>query len=132
MSPRTPIPFSEPPYLAGLPSPYYNESHRRWQKACRAFVEKNLIKHAMEWERDETVPTDVFEKFAKANMLVPSLPAPLPIEWLKRLGIHEMLGGLKVEEWDYLHTAIYTDEVGLPSLGREKSSLTLHRWRDLD
>ena len=118
MAPKTPIPFSEPPYLAGLPSPYYTSSHLRWQKACRLFIEENLLKHAIEWEKEETVPDSVFQKFAAANMLVPSLPAPLPVEWLKRLGVHEMLGGVKVEEWDYLHTAIYTDEVGLRLSGK--------------
>lgn len=105
------VPFSEPPYLSGLPSPYYNESHLRWQKTCRAFISENLLKHAIEWEREETVPEHVFTKFAEANFLIPNLPAPLPVAWLKKLGIHEMPGGIKVEEWDYLHTAIYIDEV---------------------
>ncbi|KAI9676965.1 MAG: hypothetical protein M1817_006804 [Caeruleum heppii] len=111
MTRNTPVPFSEPPWLCGLPSPYYNASHRKWQQACRAFIDENLIKHAMEWEREETVPADVFRKFAEANFLVPNLPAPLPVDWLKRLGIHEMPGGVRVEEWDYIHTAIYVDEV---------------------
>src|SRR4051812_12445543 len=31
------VPFSEPPYIVGLPSPYYKETHLRWQKACRKF-----------------------------------------------------------------------------------------------
>jgi acyl-CoA dehydrogenase len=68
----------------------------------------------MEWEREETVPDHVFTKFAEANFLIPNLPAPLPVAWLKKLGIHEMPGGIKVEEWDYLHTAIYIDEVFAP------------------
>jgi hypothetical protein len=45
-------------------------------------------------------------------MLLPNLPAPLPVEWLKRLGIHDILG-VKVEEWDYMYTGIYCDEVCL-------------------
>ena len=57
------------------------------------------------------MPEHVFTKFAEANFLIPNLPAPLPVAWLKKLGIHEMPGGIKVEEWDYLHTAIYIDEV---------------------
>ena len=106
-----PIPFSEPPYLCGLPSPYYKETHIAWQKACHSFVQENLIQHAMDWERDGFVPDEVFPTFASANMLVPSLPAPLPVEWLKRLGIHDVLGTVKVEDWNYIHTAIFTDEV---------------------
>ena len=65
----------------------------------------------MEWERNETLPDDVFKKFAAANMLIPSLPAPLPVDMLRNLGVHDILGAVKVEEWDYVHTAIYTDEV---------------------
>lgn len=105
-----PIPFSEPPYLRGLPSPYYTEGHRKFQKACRAFLWENLLQHAIEWEKQGTVPEHVFKTFCEHNMLVPNLPAPLPVDWLKRLGIHDILG-VKVEDWDYLHTGIYTDEV---------------------
>lgn len=65
----------------------------------------------MEWETAETVPEHVWHDFVKANMLIPSLPAPLPVAWLKKLGIHDILGVVKVEEWDYLHMAIYSDEV---------------------
>lgn len=100
--------------MCGLPSPYYKESHLRFQKACRAFVSEALLKNAVEWERDETVPEHVYKQFADANFLVPNLPAPLPVQWLRKIGINEMPGGVKVEEWDYLHTAIYIDEVRAP------------------
>ena len=112
MSSQPIVPFSEPPYLAGLPSPYYKPTHLAWQKACREFLNKHLLENALEWDTAETVPEHVFETFAKAGMLLPSLPAPLPVEWLKKLGIHDLLGVVKVEDWDYIHTAIYTDEVG--------------------
>jgi acyl-CoA dehydrogenase len=125
MSPRPPIPFSEPPYLCGLPSPYYTLSHLRWQKACRAFLEEHFLPYAVDWERGETVPPHVFETFAKHNMLIPNLPAPLPIQWLKTLGIHDVLGAVKVEEWDYLHTGIYIDEMARSGLAGPSGSLTV-------
>jgi acyl-CoA dehydrogenase len=105
------IPFAEPPWLNGLPSPYYTDSHRRWQKACRDFIGKNLIANALEWDEAQLVPEHVFKTFADNNMLIPSLPAPLPVEWLKKVGVHELPGGIKVEEFDYIHMSIYTDEV---------------------
>jgi alkylation response protein AidB-like acyl-CoA dehydrogenase len=111
-----PVPFSDPPHLLGLPSPYYTDSHRRWQKACRAFIAEHLLPHAMDWEREETVPEHLFETFAKHNMLIPNLPAPLPVSWLKKLGIHDILGVVKVEEWDYMHTGIYVDEMSRSGL----------------
>ena len=119
-----PIPFSEPPYLCGLPSPYYSASHIHWQKVCRDFVTKHLHQHAMDYEREEDVPPDVFQTFAAANMLIPSLPAPLPLEWLKRLGINDILGAVKVEEWDYIHTAIFCDEMSRSGLTGPGGSLT--------
>ncbi|KFY09084.1 hypothetical protein V492_05643 [Pseudogymnoascus sp. VKM F-4246] len=122
---RAVIPFSEPPYLSGFPSPYYSPSHLKWQKTCRAFMEENLLKHAMEWEREGTVPEHVFKKFADNNFLVPNLPAPLPVAWLKKLGIHEMPGGIKVEDWDYLHTAIYVDEMARSGLAGPSASVTV-------
>ncbi|MCJ1396333.1 hypothetical protein MMC18_009222 [Xylographa bjoerkii] len=124
MSKKPLIPFSEPPYLAGLPSPYYSSSHLKWQKACRAFLDENFNQYVLDWEREEKVPPEVFKKFAAANMLIPTLPAPLPVEWLKRLGVHDILGAVKVEDWDYLHTAIYTDEISRSGFSGASASLT--------
>lgn len=77
----------------------------------------------MEWETAETVPEHVWHDFCKANMLLPSLPAPLPVERLKSLGIHDILG-LPVEEFDYFHNAIYTDEMLRSGLAGPSGSLT--------
>ena len=112
MTSNTFVPFAEPPYLTGLPSPIYSPSHLEWQKACRSFLEENFVPFAMDWEREGTVPPEVSEKFAAANMLIPTLPAPLPTEWLKKLGITDVLG-VKIEDWDYVHTMIYNDEVSV-------------------
>ena len=110
MTTPTPVPFSEPPWLCGLPSPYYKESHKQFQKEARKFISKHLLEHALEWDRDEQLPEQVFEAFAKHGWLLPSLPAPLPISWLKKLDIKQ-IGGVKVEDFDYLHASIYMDEV---------------------
>ncbi|KAL1983896.1 hypothetical protein VTN96DRAFT_9820 [Rasamsonia emersonii] len=122
-NPPNPLPFSEPPYLRGLPSPYYTDSHRRFQRACRAFVWENLHAHALEYERAGHVPEHVFATFAAHNMLIPNLPPPLPVRWLKRLGIHDILG-VKVDEWDYLHTGIYCDEMSRSGLSGPAMSMT--------
>lgn len=59
--PKTvPVPFSEPPWLMGMPSAYYNDSHRKWQKTCRALVDKLLMSDADEWERVGDVPGQGF------------------------------------------------------------------------
>lgn len=108
---KLPIPFQEPPWLNGQPSPYYSESHRRLQRECRKFIDENLNKYALQWETEETVPPHVWTQFAKHNFLLGALPAPLPVSWLKRVGIETMPGDVKVDHWDALHSMIYTDEV---------------------
>lgn len=57
-------------------------------------------------------------------MLIPTLPAPLPVQWLKRLGVHDILGVVKVKEWDYIHTAIFCDEMSRNGLTGPGASLT--------
>ena len=70
------------------------------------------------------VPPHVFQTFAKANMLIPAMPAPLPVQWLKRLGVNDVLGVVKVEEWDYIHSAIYSDEMSRSGLAGPSGSLS--------
>ena len=123
MAKPVPVPFADPPWINGEPSPYYNESHRQWQKNCRAWLHDNLVSHAIEWENAGNVPEHVFQTFSKANMLIPNLPAPLPVKLLKSLGIHDMLG-LKVEDFDYTHFSIYVSEMKLSGLGGPSTSLT--------
>ncbi|KAK3698468.1 hypothetical protein LTR37_016939 [Vermiconidia calcicola] len=118
------VPFSEPPYLNGLPSPYYTPELKKWQKACREFITEHLTQHAFEWEKEETVPEHVFETFTKHHMLIPSLPSPLPAQQLKAVGIHDILGVVKVEDFTYFHNLIYNDEMARSGLGGPGGSLT--------
>ncbi|KAM5347467.1 hypothetical protein ACJ41O_010472 [Fusarium nematophilum] len=111
------VPLAEPSWLRGLPAPYYNESHLRFQRSCRAFLDENLHAHALEWERQGDVPADLFATFAKNNFILPALPAPLPVEWLRQLRIKEMPGRVPIEEWDSLHCMIYSDEVRINRSG---------------
>jgi acyl-CoA dehydrogenase len=54
---------------------------------------------------------DLYSRFAAKNFLIPNLSAPLPLKWLRKLNITHLPGGLPVEEFDYLHTLIYVDEM---------------------
>ncbi|KAI9763994.1 MAG: hypothetical protein M1840_008942 [Geoglossum simile] len=120
------VPFSEPPWLSNppSPSPYFTSSHRSFQAAIRAFITTNLHDHALEWDTQGRVPEEAFKMFAEANMLVPSLPAPLPVEVLKSLGLGGLLGGVSVEEFDGLHGLIYGDEMAASGVLGPSASLT--------
>ncbi|KAJ4516298.1 hypothetical protein HRR83_001626 [Exophiala dermatitidis] len=117
------VPFAEPSYLRGLPSPYFKKTHLDFQKRCRAFMNEHFLPHALEWETAGTVPEHVWHTFNKHNMLLPNLKSPLPVQWLKRLGLNDILG-VPVEEWDHLHTAIWVDERARTGISGPGSSLT--------
>ena len=77
-----------------------------------------------QWEKEEEVPEHVFGTFSKANMLIPTLPSPLPVKELKAAGIHDILGVVKVEDFTYFHCLIYNDEIARSGLGGPGASLT--------
>lgn len=52
-------PFAEPPWLTGSPSPYYNDSHRRWQVQYRRFISEHVGDRGLQWVRDGKVPGDL-------------------------------------------------------------------------
>jgi acyl-CoA dehydrogenase len=116
------IPFAEPSYLH-LPSPYFKPTHLAFQQRCRAWMEEHFLPHVLEWENLETVPSYVFDLYNKHNMLLPNLKSPLPVKWLHKLGLNDILG-VPVEEWDYLHTAIWVDERSRAGISGPSSSLS--------
>ncbi|KAI5779337.1 acyl-CoA dehydrogenase/oxidase, partial [Geopyxis carbonaria] len=124
LPPLPPIPFSEPPYLAHLPSAYYTPSHLAWQRTCRAFISQHLTQHALTYERAAHVPPHVFSTFASAGFLLPTLSPPLPVSWIQRAGFSSLPGGLPIEKFDYLHFLIYTDEMARSGIAGPGASLT--------
>ena len=86
-------------------------------------MEEHFLPYALEWENAGTVPPHVWTLFNKHNMLLPNLASPLPVNWLKRLNINDILG-VPVEEWDYLHTAIWVDERARTGISGPGSSLS--------
>ncbi|CRK35778.1 hypothetical protein BN1708_006792 [Verticillium longisporum] len=119
-----PAPLAEPSWLRGLPSPYFKDTHRKFQVACRNFIQEHLHRHALEWETAEDVPPHVFDQFAAAKFLLPALPAPLPAQWLKKLDITHLPGDIPVEEFDALHGYVYADEMSRAGLAGPAGALT--------
>ncbi|KAF4454907.1 Acyl- dehydrogenase NM [Fusarium albosuccineum] len=103
-------PFSEAPWLTGVPTPYYSQSHRNWQKTCESFI-NGLFKDGLQWQKAGSAPSDLWQTFAQAGFIVPCMPAPLPTAQLEAAGITELPGGLKVKDYDYFHYLIYTTEL---------------------
>lgn len=100
------LPWAEPPWYSGRPSPYYNDSHRRLRKAVRQWVEDNV--RGEEWEEQGGVPKDVYLKCAKDGLLMPiAAGRQIPKEWYG----YPIIGDIKPGEWDGFHDFVLWDEI---------------------
>jgi len=73
-------------------------------------MDKYYHPFAAKWEAEDSLPDSYWHSFISNNMFVPAMAMPLPCDWLKRVGIHDVLG-IPVEDFDTLHGIIYSDEV---------------------
>ncbi|KAJ7637691.1 acyl-CoA dehydrogenase [Mycena polygramma] len=101
------VPYAEPTWLSpGFHSPYYTETHRRFQAAIRKFCEEELLPDSILREADGKRPSQAcFDAMARTNILAMRLgPGP----HLK--GRVLMDGIIKPEEFDYFSELILAQE----------------------
>lgn len=104
----SPVPYAEPTWLTPqFHSPYYNDSHRRFQKALREFTDKYITPEAQEAERTGNhISQGLIDRMSKAGLL------HVRIGPGKHLHGVEILGGVvKGEEFDYFHDSIVAQEL---------------------
>ncbi|KAL5340264.1 acyl-CoA dehydrogenase/oxidase [Aspergillus crustosus] len=104
----SPVPYAEPLWLRpGFKSPYYNDSHRRLQKAIREFTAVHVKPEAQAKEKDGTwISQDLIDKMAETNVLAMRLGPG------KHLWGRKLLGGVvDGKEFDYLHDLIVAQEI---------------------
>ncbi|KAK4504388.1 hypothetical protein PRZ48_005304 [Zasmidium cellare] len=102
------VPYAEPLWLnKSFHSPYFNDSHRKLQRAVREFTEKHIIPEAMEKEKDGTyISQDLINKMAEVNLLACRLGPGKHLQGRKIFG-----GIVKGEEYDYFHDLVVTQEI---------------------
>ena len=98
-------PWSEPPWSHGIPSPYYNESHRKLRDALRAYVNENILPYSLDWEAQGEAPRDAAFKWAQSGFCF----ADVPPEYRPK-NIPPGPAGIPVQELDVFHVLVATDE----------------------
>jgi hypothetical protein len=76
---------------------------------------QNIAGKEEEWEKLGKIPDDIYQKCAKAGLLVPiAFGHRIPAEW----GHYPIAAGIKASEWDGFHDFILWDELfrGAPSI----------------
>ncbi|KAK2735667.1 hypothetical protein FQN55_002029 [Onygenales sp. PD_40] len=102
------LPWAEPAWYSGRPSPYYNESHFRLRDAVRKWTEENVVDKTEEWQALGKVPDDVYQKCARDGLLLPiAFGKSIPEEYAN----YPIIGGIKASEWDGFHDFVLWDEL---------------------
>lgn len=98
------LPFSEPAWLGGLESPYYNESHRNLQSYVRKYIDDNIMPHALEWEAKGDCPDDAKDSYLNSGIALADVPTQYRPAHLRSLA------GIPTDELDAFHNLILMDE----------------------
>ena len=103
----SPVPYAEPVWLTPqFNSPYYTESHRKFRKGLRQFVDAELKGEAQEKEADGTyISQEMINKMAANGMLAMRLGPG------QHLHGKTLPGGIKGEEFNYFHDLITCQEL---------------------
>ncbi|GME49438.1 Monooxygenase FAD-binding protein [Neofusicoccum parvum] len=104
------LPYAEPAWSRGSPSPYLTATHRRLRAAMRAWVETAIMPFAHDWEEAGAVPPAAYVAAADAGILMPmAAGSRVPEEW--RGGRWKVVGDVPAEEWDGFCDFVVHDEM---------------------
>ena len=104
----SPVPYAEPLWLspAYKSPPYYNDSHRRLQKAVRVFTETVVAPEAEARERDgKYISQSVVDQMAEKGILHMRMGPGKHLH-----GVNLLDGAVRGEEFDYFHDLIMSQE----------------------
>lgn len=101
------MPYAEPLWLTPqFKTPYYNDSHRRLQKAFRTFVDQDIYPEAQEKEADGTyISQELVDKMAANHTLAMRLGPG------KHLHGKRLVGDVDGKDFDYFHDLIIAQEL---------------------
>ncbi|AEO63571.1 6a3cca0e-1992-4043-b3cc-2ddab3848fd4 [Thermothielavioides terrestris] len=103
----SPVPYAEPLWLTPqFRSPYFNDSHRRLQRAMREFTDRYIAPEALEKERSgEFVSQELIERMSKAGVLHMRMGPGKHLH-----GVRLLDGAVDGREFDYFHDMICAQE----------------------
>ncbi|KAI1140543.1 acyl-CoA dehydrogenase NM domain-like protein [Hypoxylon sp. FL0543] len=101
------VPYAEPLWLTPVyKSPYYNDSHRRLQKAMRIFVDTYITPEAQAREADgKRISQELVDRMSEKGLLHMRLGPGKHLH-----GVNLLDGAVKGEEFDYFHDLIMAQE----------------------
>ncbi|KAG5987469.1 hypothetical protein E4U54_004983, partial [Claviceps lovelessii] len=103
----SPVPYAEPLWLVQhFKNPYFNDSHRRLQRAMREFTDKHLLPEAQECESTgRHISQHMIDLMSQKGILHMKLGPGKHLH-----GVHLLDGAVRGDEFDYFHDLIVAQE----------------------
>jgi len=105
------IPFGDPSWYQGAPSPYYNETHAALRAEVRQFVEEKCEPFINEWEKNKFVPHEIYKEMGTRGYLA-GVVGTYATEFTPY-----RCASVPAEKWDLFHEFIVTDEIARAGSG---------------
>jgi predicted heme/steroid binding protein len=104
------VPFAESSFWQGFKSPYYNESHIRFRKAVRTFIQSKCEPEAAISEDSGKTPSaKLYKEMGEFGLLAARVGPGPHLKYFSQF-IKELPAGVKPEEFDYFHELIAHEE----------------------
>eukprot|EP00461_Guttulinopsis_vulgaris_P001312 UN01312 len=101
------VPFSEPGALLGFKSPYYKESHYKFAKAVRQFMDE-LAPELQQLDDKGIEPSiELYKKMGQFGLIGARVGCKDALKWCP----NGLPGGVKPEEFDYFHEQIIHEQM---------------------
>jgi len=113
----TNIPLAEPNWYQSLNSPYYKETHKKWRKQMREYLDEEVEPIVDDWDNAANLNDhdkcykylkDLYKSSSQREILASVVGSPWPSKWVDYAG---------PENFDYFHELITLDEVARMSGG---------------
>ncbi|OSS51643.1 hypothetical protein B5807_03857 [Epicoccum nigrum] len=102
------LPWAEPSWYTGRPSPYYRESHRKLRDYVRAWCDEHIAPFSEDWVNSGAVDPAIYAKCASAGLLVPiAFGKTIPPQYSH----YPIAAGIAPQDWDGFHDFILWDEL---------------------
>jgi len=101
------VPFGDPSWYQGWRSPYYTDSHKKFRKAIREFMDAEVTPNIGKWLEAEDIPKEVITKMAKIGFLQSCIKGV----WNKEYFGDVLPGGVRPEEFNWFHFIIAITEL---------------------
>lgn len=97
-------PWAEPAWSHGIPSPYYNDSHKKLRAAIREYVDQNILPYALDWEEQGGAPESERRRWAKSGFAFSDVPMQY------RPNDVSFPADISIDQLDVFHLLLQTDE----------------------